>query len=48
MTGSDFRSAMVPLGCLIWIGIGLMSFVPFGIWKVVELLISLFHHIHWI
>jgi hypothetical protein len=30
-----------------FVGITLVIFVPLGMWKLIELIIALFRHIHW-
>lgn len=49
MTGSDFGS-LLPNSLTAWL-VGALTlaflFVPLGIWKAVEIVIWVCHHIHW-
>lgn len=45
MNGRDF--GIVPIGPELILVLICVIFIPLGIWKAVELIVMLFHHIHW-
>lgn len=46
MTGSDFNAVRGAWGCILLVLLGSLLVFPLGIWKLVEILFWLWHHIH--